>query len=233
VPEEPGTYNVRVRVAWDGQSVEKVTTIQVEKAVAEIAVTSTPLEISTPVQTDTPKPTTLPESTTTSNEQLFYDGFDDGNTGKWMDMLETGSQSSVQKGELILDGSGLVYAGSNLWQNYSVKADVRLMSDQIDFGIFARAKDNETLYICQYWQDQVWLNKYGATSGRLDTGYYELVTNQTYELKMSVQDQTILCHINGLEVAAAKDPTYTNGKFGFRIVDTKIAIDNVEVYPLP
>jgi hypothetical protein len=31
VPQEPGTYNVRVKVEWDGQSTEKVTSIQVKR----------------------------------------------------------------------------------------------------------------------------------------------------------------------------------------------------------
>jgi alpha-glucoside transport system substrate-binding protein len=65
VPEEPGTYNIRVRVAWDGQSVEKVTTIQVEESILE---TPTPASTSIPV-TDTPIPvTSTPEETTVPEE---------------------------------------------------------------------------------------------------------------------------------------------------------------------
>jgi hypothetical protein len=168
-----------------------------------------------------------------SDRQLFSDNFDDGNTNKWMEALEPGSRADVQDGEYILNGSGLVYAGSNLWENYSVEAKVRLISLEGDFGIFVRAKDGGTLYICQHWKNEIWLGKYEGATERLDTGYYKPVLGESYDLKMDVQDQTILCYVNGIEVAAAKDTSHTNGKFGFRIVDAKIAIDNVEVYSLP
>ena len=170
----------------------------------------------------------------TPDGQLFSDNFDDGNANKWMDVLEQDSHADVQNGEYILNGSGFVYAGSNLWENYSVRAKVRLISGEGDFGIVVRVKNFGTLYICQHWKDEVWLNKYGVNSNeRLDIGYYDPVPGESYDLKMDVQDQTISCYINGLEVAAAEDTSYTNGKFGFRIVNTKIAIDNVEVYLLP
>jgi branched-chain amino acid transport system substrate-binding protein len=53
VPEEPGTYNVRVKVEWDGQSVEKVTTIQVE----DLPQASQPTVTSQPVEPSTSTPT--------------------------------------------------------------------------------------------------------------------------------------------------------------------------------
>jgi ABC-type transport system substrate-binding protein len=66
VPEEPGTYNVRVRVEWDGQSVEKATTIQVEGEVT--APTATPKPTAPPEPTE-PEPTSTsrpePEATST------------------------------------------------------------------------------------------------------------------------------------------------------------------------
>jgi oligopeptide transport system substrate-binding protein len=60
VPEEPGTYNVRVKVEWDGQSVEKVTVIQVEGDLTTPAATRD--------STASPEPT-APEPTSTSRPE--------------------------------------------------------------------------------------------------------------------------------------------------------------------
>lgn len=70
VPEEPGTYNVRVTIEWDGQSIEKVTSIKVEEASTEPTPeppTDTPepaANTPTPKSTNTPKPTNTPQPAT-------------------------------------------------------------------------------------------------------------------------------------------------------------------------
>ncbi len=60
VPEEPGTYNVRVKVEWDGQSVEKVTVIQVEG--------DSPAPTATRDSTASPEPTE-PQPTSTARPE--------------------------------------------------------------------------------------------------------------------------------------------------------------------
>jgi hypothetical protein len=61
-PDEPGTYNVRVTVQWDGQSMDKATSVRVE---GEPTPTYTPTPTPTPTvtQTNTPTPTHTPTST--------------------------------------------------------------------------------------------------------------------------------------------------------------------------
>ncbi|MBE7473765.1 MAG: hypothetical protein HS114_31940 [Anaerolineales bacterium] len=65
VPKNPGTYNIRVKVEWDGQSVEKVTSVKVEGP--NVAPTSEPPTdmAQPPVDTPTPNPTDTPEPTNT------------------------------------------------------------------------------------------------------------------------------------------------------------------------
>ncbi|MEM7345216.1 MAG: PKD domain-containing protein [Chloroflexota bacterium] len=58
-PDEAGTYNVRVKVEWDGHSIEKVTSVKVE---VEATATVTPQP---PTDTPTPTPTDMPQSTNT------------------------------------------------------------------------------------------------------------------------------------------------------------------------
>jgi hypothetical protein len=80
VPEEPGTYNVRVKVEWDGQSVEKVTTIQVvdgetvkqSPTATSLSPTNTPNPTDTPPPpTSTPIPAHTPQPTETSLATLI------------------------------------------------------------------------------------------------------------------------------------------------------------------
>ncbi|MEM7346846.1 MAG: hypothetical protein AAF485_21620, partial [Chloroflexota bacterium] len=104
VPDEPGTYNVRVKIEWPGQSVEKITSIKVETLIAEsepptdepkpsdegptLTPTSTPTATSTPksptytpTPTNTPTPTKEPSPTATPTatidaDQTVYDNFE-------------------------------------------------------------------------------------------------------------------------------------------------------------
>ena len=69
VPEDPGTYNVRVRVEWDGQSTEKITSIQVvDDETAKQPPTATSLSL-----TNTPNPTDTPLPPTSTPSKQFVD----------------------------------------------------------------------------------------------------------------------------------------------------------------
>lgn len=63
-PDEPGVYNVRVAVEWDGQSVEKATSIEVQVKGPTPTPTSA-LPTDTPPQPLTATPTTSPDVTPT------------------------------------------------------------------------------------------------------------------------------------------------------------------------
>ncbi len=88
VPQDPGTYNIRVKVEWDGQGVEKVTSVKVEGA-AEVQTPEPPAD--TPESTHTPKPNNIPRPTPTPTATIdadptVYDNFNnpanDGNFNK-------------------------------------------------------------------------------------------------------------------------------------------------------
>ncbi|MEM7345494.1 MAG: ABC transporter substrate-binding protein [Chloroflexota bacterium] len=65
VPEEVGTYNIRVSVEWDDQSVEKVVSIKVEVEATATFAPNPPTDTPTPTHTSTltPSPTTTPTDT--------------------------------------------------------------------------------------------------------------------------------------------------------------------------
>jgi hypothetical protein len=70
VPKEPGTYNIRVKVEWDGQSVEKVTSVKVEAQSTATPTPEPPTATSTPkppTNTSTRQPTNTPTSEPTSS----------------------------------------------------------------------------------------------------------------------------------------------------------------------
>ncbi len=70
VPEEPGTYNIRVKIEWDGQSVEKITSVKVKGAASAptpeppIETPELPTDMPGPEPTSTPKPTNKPPIST-------------------------------------------------------------------------------------------------------------------------------------------------------------------------
>jgi hypothetical protein len=64
-PEEPGTYNVRVVVGWDDQSVERAISIKVEEEPTPTPTSPPPTETPTPAAIDTPVPADTPASTDT------------------------------------------------------------------------------------------------------------------------------------------------------------------------
>jgi hypothetical protein len=120
VPEEPGTYNVRVRVEWDDQSVEKVTTIQVS---GENSDPTPPNDISEPTAdipttqpTNTIEPTSTPRNTLspsttvpanamafTPNAQVTYQtGFDD--TVDYLRNWQQHDTVNIANGHLIVEG---------------------------------------------------------------------------------------------------------------------------------
>lgn len=190
---------------------------------------------STPIPpTFTPSPI-LPTATTTPMPEgkIFFDDFSSQtNTNtKW---YESGK---IKDGEIY--PNLYILGGSNSWKNYSVRAIVRLISGEIDFGTVARFIDDYHYYTCQFSYDKSWLAILGDNLARGNVDYLIMNLNdglslgKSYEVRMDVQDNVITCLLDGVVFATATDFTYPSGKFGFRVINTKAAIDNVEVYELP
>ncbi len=109
VPEEPGTYNVRVKVEWDGQSVERVTTIEVKGD--NIVLTDTPnptRSIPTSTPQSEPSPTVLPTTTVAPSSFTSYTlnvPADD----RWVETnicLKAGQSVQITaRGEIYLEGN--------------------------------------------------------------------------------------------------------------------------------
>jgi phosphonate transport system substrate-binding protein len=101
VPEEPGTYNVRVKVEWDGQNAEKITTIEVKGA----------------TQTSTPQSTQEAPATPTEESVLGSEE----NPIDWS-LVPSGETQRVTSGaqkvaDLLHDETGL-YFNVNVTSNY-------------------------------------------------------------------------------------------------------------------
>jgi len=132
-----------------------------------------------------------------------------------------------------------IIAGGNTWKNYSVRAKIRVISGEIDFGTIAHFVDFDHYYNCQFWHTQSWLAIAGENLAQGNHDFLVMNLNdylklgESYDVRMDVQDDVITCFLNGVVTATAYDSTYPSGKFGFRVINTKVAIDNVEVYKLP
>ena len=185
----------------------------------------------TPIVTNE-TPTNTGELTPTPNGRIFFDEFTEG-TIKWVNNIETGK---IEGGEFYPE-NGFMLAGSNTLQNYSVRARVRLISGEIDFGIVSRFVDYYHYYTCQFWHDQSRLVIMGDNlpggADLLATNPNGLTLGKSYDIRMDVQDKDITCFLDGNVIATASDNTYTAGKFGLRVFNTQVAFDKVEVFEIP
>jgi len=178
-------------------------------------------------------PTNTSRLTPTPDGRIFFDEFTEGTT-KWVNNYQTGK---TEGGEFYVE-DGYLLAGNNTWQNYSVRVRVRLISGDIDFGIVSRFVDYYHFYTCQFWHHQSWLVKTvdNLAQGSVDllaTNPNGLTVGNSYDIRMDVQDKVITCFLDGNVVATASDNTFTAGKFGLRVFNTQVAVDEVEVFELP
>jgi len=166
---------------------------------------------------------------------IFFDDLSnqtDTNT-KWYE------KGRINNGEMYL--TNFISGGSKSWKNYSVRARVRLISGETDFGTVARLVDYSHFYNCQFWTyksqlaiqgENLKYGAYGFLAHNTDIGIH---LGNSYDVRMDVQDNVITCFLDGVVFATGTDSRYPSGKFGFRVgvENAEVAIDNVEVFELP
>jgi hypothetical protein len=164
----------------------------------------------------------------------MFDNFDTSDARGWRVF---GSQAKVVDGKYVVIGEPIVVtlAGSETWQDYSMQAKVKVVSGKGDFGTLVRAKDDTHLYQLQYDRGDLRLVRYdgGSSWTKLSSSPYKIEPGVWYDFRMDVRGTTIICYINGAQVASVEDGFYLQGKVGFRSNETQIFVDDVEVVPLP
>jgi hypothetical protein len=148
VPEEPGTYNVRVQVAWDSQSVEKVTSIRVKGETPEATATLS-------ANNSDPTKTPFYELYDNFNDPEYDGDFNHYLWEYWHENLEgvtqeNGSlqmQSSLPTSLIARGHAGVVVTSTTLYE-----VEMKLSDDPI--GGSATLKLHVDMHNNDYWTTQ-------------------------------------------------------------------------------
>ncbi|ACS99843.1 family 16 glycoside hydrolase [Paenibacillus sp. JDR-2] len=166
---------------------------------------------------------------------LFEDDFEDGNADGWQTtsgiwaVATSGSNKTYKQSKP--DNSGEALAGSTLWTDYTLVADVKLLSGS---GAILKFRYQSSLqhYFLYMSQTSIQILKQTA-SGQQSIGYYGgsglLSASQFTTMKVQVTGSTITVYRNGNALLSATDSSYSSGKIGLATWDTTAEFDHVAV----
>jgi hypothetical protein len=191
----------------------------------------------------TATPTSTPTSTPTpSPAPLFSDNFNDGNDTGW---TRSGGTWAVESNEYSGTGAGssgqyYATAGNTSWSNYTIQADVKIMSSSPtkDVGLIFRAADTSNHYLVALRQgsDTSRLELYKCVSGTftsLGMAINSLTINADtwYTLKIVLNGSNIQVYLGGTLYIDKTDSYRGSGKIGVRVYnDTHAHFDNITVW---
>ncbi len=155
---------------------------------------------------------------------------------------------TVSGGKLVLGGElyGKILYGNKGWCNYTVSADITPSDGNINLGIVFRATNPSTgnsgnlkMGNDYYEGYSVMLVNDGLVLGKVNYKWNDVKrykvrinNNQTYNLKIQVEDATIKVWLDGELVIEYTDANpYTHGLVGFRGYESAGAFDNFTVTP--
>lgn len=177
---------------------------------------------------------------------LFFDDFADMDTTVW-NKTQGGSfhlRSSQGTNWLSSTADGVILADvdDSNWQNYEVRAHVRLEGDgQWNCpGLIFYGQDVSNFYMVHYSkldQKVMLYKRVNGTFNVLNETACQLENNSTHEYKIHVFDGVITVYLDGITMFQQEDSTYTGGCIGFRSYTngnsaTYGMLDNLTVYPV-
>lgn len=206
-------------------------------------------EPSDPVPSDPDYTWFQPEERGAPDNALFFEGFASGEplTGKGWDS----DSPLLIDGHMFLDHNPddetkqMAYLNqleeAKSWNNYILEADVSISSQffgkqKENFaGIVTKTDGKETGYEFALFMNEAgdtYARLYDRTNGEiLKKVDFDLVTGETYRLKIAHTGEAIRCSVNGsLIIEVADDPSRT-GSIGLRTGGYLVGYDNVTVYP--
>ena len=182
------------------------------------------------------------------DKRLFVDNFST-DTHQW---FVFGKEAKVNNGMFAVIGDPLVVAlvGDQAWQNYSVRAKVKRISQYYDFGILIAANatnaTNENcgdFYHVQFFQDGSSTSDNSTVSiirsrcrdrswERLAFRPFPIERNQWLNIRVDFQGTTITAYVNDSRVISVEDARYIQGKVGLRAKEAQVFVDDFEVISL-
>ena len=240
VPEEPGTYNVRVKVEWDGQSTEKVTTIQVEETRQEpvLQPTATPDPTQVPTAISTSKPT----PTISSNTELVYEeDFEDGRaenisylSGNWKIIEDSDGNMVYDIDNTSSSEFPGIDFGSTRWQDYTVKYRVKILEGKPPWIITEFRRSADALYKYVLSIDSSHISLHYTTSGSnwqsITTREYNLEQGVWHSVQVEIQATNIKVSVDNLTMIDTIDSKISAGGLNIQVgPGTHAQFDDIRV----
>ncbi|MEM7345218.1 MAG: glycine betaine ABC transporter substrate-binding protein [Chloroflexota bacterium] len=177
VPDEPGSYNIGVTVEWEGQLVEKITSVKVEASTLEpepptdtpesIADTPTPTPTDTATATNTPKPPTdTPTPTPTNPPTSTNTPIPDTST-------PTPTATPVKTVDVVAETDEPIIFGTHNWSSQIVMSHVvGLIYQEMGYNVKFIPTDSQAVYEAIRLGDvtlelEVWQGPFGFHLTRL------------------------------------------------------------------
>ncbi len=143
-----------------------------------------------------------------------------------------------EKGINLFRAGEKVVANGGQWRNFTAAVRVKVITGARDAGILFRCTLPALGYDAQngYFaglipsQNKVLLGAMDGESWReLALQDFPLQVGQEYELSVTAQGPEIVVSVDGREVIRARDPQFTAGSVGLRVVDTHAAFSDLRI----
>ncbi|WP_138756102.1 3-keto-disaccharide hydrolase [Paenibacillus sinopodophylli] len=169
---------------------------------------------------------------------LFSDTFEDGNANGWTTsggswaVQSDGTLSYVQS---AISGEFIAYAGDIAWTDYSVEADIKIISNGGNAGILFRYQDANNFYMLRLNDTSNTVDLYKKKAGTLQlltSASSPISAGQFIRLKASISGGNITGYVNGTWALtwAGNPAELQTGKIGLRSHSTLASYDNVRVF---
>ncbi|KRF10029.1 hypothetical protein ASG89_00305 [Paenibacillus sp. Soil766] len=173
---------------------------------------------------------------------LLSDKFENALTPNWT--VEGGTWGTVMYAgngayrQSSLSGAAQSVTGEPSWTNYSFSADVHV--EALDsyttnsVHLMARFSDHDNYYELTYTSSDQTLalrKKEAGTWIVLQSISHPLMKDTEYNLKIQVNDSTIIGYVNGERKLSVTDESFTTGKVGFATFNQSAKFDNAVVAP--
>jgi hypothetical protein len=145
---------------------------------------------------------------------LFSDDFNDGNDDGW----SASSSWTMDSGQYYNQWNGLTTAGSSSWDDYSVRAHVKLDTSTYG-GIVGRYNSSNNYYMLEIHDSLNKFSLYKQVNGSWTEIAYtntNIVSGTWYWLELEMDGSTLKGYLNDQQLISVTDSTFSAGKIGLR-----------------
>ncbi|QNK55877.1 chondroitinase family polysaccharide lyase [Paenibacillus sp. PAMC21692] len=171
--------------------------------------------------------------TSSSGEILLEDDMENG-LGGWQNTANA-ITGPVGPGlaDLTLTNNNLMRSNiGSAWTNYTLDLDATVLNKQA--GIVFRIQDSTHYYLLDVrsYDNTIRFYKFAGSAVQLSSTPFPVDPNRKYRIRLVTDGSHFTAYVDGVQVLAAEDSSYTSGNIGLRLpsADARAVFDNVAVY---